>query len=432
MAFIVAFIFCALIFITKMLRLNHTAKWFLICFQVIWGIVLLGSTYQPYGLYLPSDYTYTLLILNVVCFSCGIYITSYSREKRSDFTVETIEHQIRALAENRIYQIVIIIACGFSLFYFAKFMSAMALSSNLGEIRSQFYDQGLYGSSYGFVSGLFLTPVQIITFPVAAYCCLYRRSWIVIPMLLFLICNNSLSGGRFGYVKIFYSFLFIVLCIKSLNAKRLISLSVLGCIVFLGLSYVTSARSDLSGSVADKIESGIDETMRSISTYACGATVAFDKSLEQRYTEKIGGHAYGAITGASVVQVAYIISNKLGAPFNQPLERLTKYKQDRYINVGQGIRFNALYTAVLYFYLDFGLFGVIVLPLLFGCICGWLIKKLLRYRNIYFLIIVNFCFILSMFSITDFNFTTYTPLLVMFVLYYFGTRAKHKNRLSSR
>lgn len=423
MAIIIVFVFLCLLLCDRALIINHTAKWFLICFHGVWGIVLTASTFQPYGLYLPSDFTYFLLILNVVCYSLGFYFKSRKLKRNLIDTIQ-IEKQIIWLSDNKIYRIVLIVACLFSIYYFSIFLVVMKVSDSLGEVRTQFYDGSLYGSLFTPVNALLLNPMQILTYPLAVYGCLYRRKTIVIPMMIFLICYNSLGGGRFGYVKIFYSFIFILLCVSKINYKKLIAIcSFGGVVLLLLLSFITASRYDSNqGSVVETVTNGIDDTMMSVATYACGASVAFDYSLTEDYASKIGGNTYGGCTGGGVVQLIYIISNKLGMPFESPLQRLAYYKQEQYINVGPDLRFNALYTAVLFFYLDFGVFGVIFLPFIFGLICSWLICKFVKLQNVFFLIIVNYCFILTMFSITDYNLATYSPIVTLLLLFYLGKK----------
>jgi len=295
--------------------------------------------------------------------------------------------------------------------------------SSLSELRNAYYDYDLFGPEYNIVNGLFLFPMQIISYPMLAIA-LYKRSWISIPLFIFLFSVSSLSGGRFGYVKIFYALVFFFVCVKTINCKRILQLGIAAIGLFFLLSYVTASRMEKGDLVQEQIENGIDMTLEHITTYACGAIIAFDNSLKDNYVDKIGGHTYGAITGSSVVQILYIVSNKLGIKIEQPIEKFAELKQNSTTDVGSNCYFNALYTAVLYFYTDFGVLGVFLIPFILGYMCRYFIHKLLIYKKFSLLALVTYCYILTLFSITDFNFTTYSSLLVVIILYKIGTRKR--------
>lgn len=426
MILIIIFVFAVLMIIVTSRKLEYTSKLFIVSFLIIWFIVLGGSTFQPYDLYLPGDYTYFLLMTNVVCFSLGFIVLK--RIKNYTLNLSSADLAANKFLKNNIFRFLVVLAGLISLYYFSIVQGALHIAGNLSEVRAEYYSGNLLGSVYPVVNGVFLQPMLIICYPLLGYA-LYRKNWMAIPIMIFMIAINSLSGGRFGYVKMFYALIFFFGCVKRLNKKKIIGLSVGALVLFFSLAYVTASRSDASGNTFDRIERGIDGTLEHITTYACGATVAFDYSIEHDYTSQIGGHTYGAITGSSIVQVIYIICNKLGMPFDQPMERLTQLKQDNCITVGNSRSFNALYTSVLYFYTDFGLLGVIIIPFLLGMLCRFLIKKFLIYQTFPLLILITYCYILSMFSITDFNFTTYTSLFVMVILYWLGTKNHNRKYL---
>lgn len=427
MILIILFIFAILLLIVISGKIEYTSKLFILSFQIIWCVVLVASTFQPYDLYLPDDYTYFLLITNVVCFSFGFMVLKRFRGRI--LNLSSVDIAADNLLKNIKFKILVIIAGLISLYYFSIFQAALNVAGNLGEVRTEYYSGELLGPTYSVINGVFLQPMLIICYPLLGYA-LYRRNWMVVPVLLFMILINSLSGGRFGYVKIFYALIFFFGCVKRLNKKKIIGLSAGALLLFFSLAYVTAGRSDASGNTFDRIERGIDGTLEHITTYACGATVALDYSIEHDYTNQIDGHTYGTITGSSIVQVAYIICNKIGLPFEQPMEKLGKLKQNSYISVGKSRPFNALYTSVLFFYTDFGLLGVILIPFLLGMLCRFLIKKFLTYQTFPLLILITYCYILSMFSITDFNFTTYTSLFMVILLYWLGIKKGKKNKIS--
>ncbi len=423
MLFIISILFIFLIFFTYTRKLDHTSKWFILSFQILWMLILCFSTTRPYGLYLPSDYTYYLLLINVFSFSIGFILNGRKKFIQPDLSLA--EYDVVKILDKNIIKICIIVGCIISIYYFTIFLAAASLSSSLGDVRMDFYSGELYGPFYDTINGLFLNPLQIISYPLAAFA-VYKKKWIAIPLLVFLVCYNSLAGGRIGYVKVFYSFIFAIICIKTLTFKRFSGLLIGACILFIGISYVTAERGKTSDNVSEQIEDGMDETLEHIATYTCGATVAFDYALEDNYLEQVGGYSYGGLTATSLLHLTYIVSNKLGFPFEQPIIRLAPIKQDKWIKVSQSRSFNALYTAVLFFYLDFGIAGVIFIPFLLGLLVRFIINQFLKYPNIWMLTIVNYIFILTLTSTTDFSLRDFSSLVVLVILYIIGT--KHRKR----
>ena len=118
----------------------------------------------------------------------------------------------------------------------------------------------------------------------------------------------------------------------------------------------------------------------------------------------------------SPVSLAYIIANKLGMPFQQPIELLVEYKQSDYLLIGPNIRHNALYTAFLYFYLDGGILGVIIISFILGMLCRLSVRMMYRYRNTPSLVLCSLCFTTSLFSITDYRFINYIYIVLIIIL----------------
>lgn len=424
---VIVLIFAILFCVTLSKPMEYTSKLVILSFQIIWCIVLLASTFQPYGLFLPTEYTYMLLLINVFSFSLGFL--ALRKYNKSNINLSSADKAANNLLKNSTFRFLLLIACLITLYYFSIVRIAILAAGNLADIRNEYYSGELLGSFYAIINGIFLQPMLIICYPLLGYA-LYRRNWMAIPLIIFMVTINSLAGGRFGYVKIFYALIFFFGCIKRLKKKSFIGLTVGAIFLIFALSYVTASRYDSSGNMSDRIEKGFDKTLEHISTYACGATVAFDYSIKNNYTKQIGGNTYGAITGSSVVQTLYIVLNKIGLPFDQPMERLAKIKQNDYIWVGSSIRFNALYTAVLFFYTDFGVVGVIFIPFLLGLLSRFFIKSFLRFQTLPLLMLITYCYILILFSITDFNFTTYTSLFMVIILYWLGTKKSRNRKVS--
>lgn len=423
--------FIIILIINSFNRYDKISKFLIYGFQSVWGIVLFLTCFKPYGLYLPSNYTYLLLLLNIISFTIGFSLVRVHESAINIYTDNSLLRSVKRILTNKVFILYIIIITCYVIHLLSLYINKLALVNNLGELRTDFFYDNFYGEWFTYIDLLFLNPTQIILLSISMYCLFRYRKPIMIPIFLFIFIYSTLGGGRFDYGTIFITFLFFSICLSCINIKKIFSV-VLGCLViFFAFSYITNMR--LSGkneSVKESIKEGTDETIKSIVTYSCGAVVAFDHAVNEDYLHKIGGPKYGGITFAGAISFINMISKRIGLPINEPIANLATYKQENIIKIGSNNTHNALYTAVLYPYLDFGWIGVIVIPLLLGWFVRASIKRLYIFKSLWLLILVNYCFILMIYSVFDFRgMYKFSTLFLFIFLYYFGGR---KNMIKSK
>ena len=170
----------------------------------------------------------------------------------------------------------------------------------------------------------------------------------------------------------------------------------------------------------DGIDTKVEATSKAMLSYAVGPISAFDYAVNNNYLERIGGYKYGGLTLAAPELFVYIILNKCGFRYEKSLDSLVCIKQDEYINVGDESYWNALYTSLLFYYLDLGWLGIVLFPFLFGLIIRFLIKKFYCTNSVCIFIILAFVFHGILRAVTDYNFVDVFLFLWMLVLYAIG------------
>lgn len=412
----------------KIIRLDQISKYFLIAFQTIWFMVLWVSMIRPYGLFKPSDYTYLLLCLNVLSFTIGFYSIRIKNHNNYNIESNKLRNSIIRILNNKLFIAYLLGLMAYEIYLLTKFFEKLAVASSLAALRHDFFYDNFYGESFNFMNRIFLFPTFYIALPLFIFCLLYYRKPITIILAVFLLIYCNLGGGRFDYITIFYTLFFFIFCLQKISWKKIRLIISLGILLFLILSAITASRlSTVSkdASYKEMIVSGADDTLEGFITYTCGASVALDYAIDKDYVSKIGGYQFGKVTASGLLQLINIFTKRIGLTIDEPMTRLLKYKQETYIPVANDRTFNALYTAILFFYLDFGILGVIIIPFFFGFLCRVLIRKFYIYQNVSLLSLLNFAFITAMMSTTDLRgFSLFQSILFIILLYLVGVSNK--------
>jgi oligosaccharide repeat unit polymerase len=344
----------------------------------------------------------------------------------SHTTVNAIENNIKLFFSNKWFIVVLLISTIYVLGKFAIFYQQVVLLNAIGDLRDSYYSGDMYGNEFELVQAFLLSPMDIICAVLWAYSLFRQRNWVFIVMTVFLFANNSLVGGRVGYLIIGFMLPLIMILLGIRIWKYLPALTGMLIVVYLIVSYITAARFGGSGELSfdNIVNNGVEETNKQIVTYSVGPVAAFNVSIDENFSRQIGGLKNGALFGASFVHLTYIIMNKLGKPFRQPFLDYSERIQDEYIDIGSGY-WNALYTSVNAYYLDAGIIGVILYPFIFGSLFCFLIKLLLKTRSIWHLFLLGFMCRMVFFSICNYTFTSAFTLIMVFAFYCLGNRECH-------
>jgi len=417
-------------FINKYARYDKISKWFIITFQTIWGVVLFTTCFRPNDLYLPSVETYCLLLLNVIFFTLGFVVIKVKDQWR-DFIKDT-ELYISAtkILKNKYFICYLIIITLYALSLLKKYIAKIATVESLGQLRYDFFYDNFYGDWFNYINLLFLNPTQIVLLGLTVYGLFKYRKPILLLLLTFILVYSTLAGGRLDYATIFISFFFFSTCLTKLNVKRILVISIVTIVVAGTFSFITNMRGVGKGdNLSERIENGVDDLKKHMVSYTCGAVVAFDYAVTNDYIDKMGGFQLGGLTFSSVISLTNMLTRRLGFPIKEPLVKLGYYKQETAISIGPYTTHNALYTAMLFPYLDFGVFGVTMVPFLLGVFVRVVIKRFYKYHSFPLLILLNQCYILVVFSIIDFRgINLFSTVGVMLFLFVYGSNKHNKKK----
>lgn len=429
------FFFCVVIYIRNY-PFDITSRRVLSLYVGLWSISLFFALCEFGGLHRITTDTIFLIYLSIVSFVCGFSLSVSKRYTDKHINYYSLGEIINTFSKLRYFRIVLITLLCYVIGLFVTYIDTVILYGNLVGVRDEYFggdEAGLYGPLYDVINLWLLTPFSIIVIPIFIYKLFYSRDWVCLLSGLFLIIYFSLGGGRFGYIRILLGIVFVIYCLLYNDKKypnkrfknKIIKVSVSVAIVFVFLlSIVTAARSQDFEYGDNMLKQGTEEFINSTVVYMGGAIVAFDKCVSENYLDKIDGYQYGKLTMRPLVFLISPLLNKLGAGYLESAD--ISFKQDEGIQVSSEVySFNALYTALFWFYLDFGMLGIIIFPFIFGLLLRWAILLMTRRFNMANLVLVSFLFLRIMHFVFDYSFVTFQDLLFFIALYCIGNYNKN-------
>lgn len=422
---IILFFIFIFIVISRSCKINIPSKRILYLYVGYWGLTIILSSIGVGNLNRPSNFTFTLLLLSLAMFVSGFMLLKRSKSETTMSTVE-LKQLLDTFIDSKTFLFLLVIATITSLSYFSIMQSALAYTNSLSEVREMYFDGSMFGNRYVWLNYFFLEPMHYICLPLFGYMLLFRRNWKFLLITVFLLSYVSLGGGRFGYLRMAFGVLFILFCMFNdihLKAKQWIILILSLCSFIYIVGMVTSARSSGNESVAQEAVSGF-------TNYLCGSLSALDYAINYDYIDQLGGYQLGKLTFSSIDGIFKYANMLLGFNYDDSLARLVEMKQNTTISIGDGKSWNALYTGVLFYWLDGGFLGCIIFPFILGMLFRFIVRQFYRFRTWPFFVLVAMFYQINMHMVSDFKFTSPFTLIVVVLLYIIGKKRIEINRIA--
>lgn len=407
-------------------NITKERKYIIGAFNVFWLIALILSLFSFTGKYSISTEAYLFVVMGVFSFNCG-----FEYKEKCGFQIKTLTQSAKCLISNKYFNLSILLLTTYLISLFLTYIDALAIAS-AADLRTDFFDEenNLYGPLFLVFNVWVFKPISILLMPLFPMALIQKKYVQAILYILCLLVYNSLGGGRFGYVQIAWSIYLVVICIYQILKIRLtlrnIFISIVVFIGFYGLIAFTTA-SRMSNFDINNInyEEALDETNSQLSAYASGPIAAFSYAIDNNYVKDMGGYQYGKLTLGSFDQVLDIAFRKIGIGYERSIPKLATIKQDSKIEINKDFTmWNALYTANLFYYLDYGFIGILFFPFLFARLFSKSIILMHSKQNIMSLVLVNYIFVNCMHSIFDFRLYNFADLVTIIVLLTFIYKSK--------
>ena len=371
-------------------RYDSLSKRIIIIYSILWGTVIYISSFGFLDFNPPSNEVLLMMAVHVLAFIIGFSIVPISTLEVRQFSIDTLDRKLDQLTSNKFFIIITCILSAYIVSLVVKFFSLIALM-DVADLRTDFYESNIYGTLFSIINGPILSPFNLLLIPVFSWMFFRKRNLLTLIQGIYLFGYASLGGGRFGFVRIGIGLLFVGFCIyldKSNKIRRIRQLVFLTLAIVAIIGLMTTLRLDVDVNGKGGFNTAVESTSQQVLSYAVGPISAFDYAITNDYVDRIGGFKYGGLTLSAPELFIYIILNKTGIKYGKAIDDLVVIKQDEYISIGDGVWWNALYTSVLFYYLDLGWIGIIVFPFIFGLISRFLIKKMYKTSSMCCFIII--------------------------------------------
>jgi oligosaccharide repeat unit polymerase len=219
-----------------------------------------------------------------------------------------------------------------------------------------------------------------------------------------------IAGGRIRLIMvlcaiIFYYFSRSVLP-KEKNKSSKFSLIFITSLIVFFATIVATFRAGETEINKDSLLVGVEKNIKQLVIYNTGPCRAFDYAIEHDFVHQQGGPFLGRATIGGIEEFLNKITRHLVGFEDKHINQKTiYYLQDLIIYVAPDIKFNYAYTNAIYHYFDFGLFGVIIFPFIFGLFTKNVIDKIYYSGSVWLYLMLSFFYAVLMQS-------TFTLLLV--------------------
>ena len=415
-----------LIFVYKARKTEKNYKKILYIYLVVWAVVMIMSSFGFYEMEVPSDYSYTLFLIHLVGFIFGAILiptSSVSKASSSDYLLKKIENSIVKILESPLFRAILVLMSLYVTYLFSMYWAKVMIYNTMSETRSQIVE--IYGSLYyNFARPLLFLPFSMVCYVLFGYAIFKKRDWVCFLMGYMLLVNASLTGGRFGYVFIFVGIVFVNIFIIKIKFRKYLLKFALGVgILYVLIVLTTTFRSGTISLDHNNVENGIEVANEHIVTYMVGSQAAFDYAIENDYLTKLGGYGYGVCTFSPLVFLVDLCTTIFGGfHLNSTNIKLITHLEDDKIYLEGGTKgWNALYTSVIFYYMDAGIIGVFLFPFILGILSSLLIGKMLNSGSVIIFALCGYffiCLIKSLFKMEIFWGYDTLAILVMYIVGY--------------
>lgn len=397
-------------------RINDKMSlYFVAMYLFYWGASLSISCLNPYDLYNVSFETYFTMSLNVVFFLCGFLSVRIRANDGARYDLP-----IESLLASKTFNFLLYIGIAFSWSLFFTKKSIVGVNDyDESLFRADFFElmfENNAGMLYAYY--LFLHPLFFFLMSLVSYMLFFQRKWsTIILSLLFIVPFISLSSGRQHYVTfaLMLFLTFVLYKISLANYRISKKIYAFGTVTVLGLYMIMASLT--SNRAGTSLREGADELNYSFVTYSINPFRTYDYAISHDYVKTAGGYKYGRASFCGADHLVSSLLKRVGINYKSVRSDTNDYLQNNPVQTGVNSRANYCYTAVMYYFYDFGYIGVVLFPLLFGFFCRKVISWFSRYKTFYSYALLLFVFYIAIHSVFSWYFNKLYTLPYIIILY---------------
>ena len=372
-------------------------------FVLYWFGSLIISMFHPQGLYAISSYAYFLLSLGGVSFVAGLSLIEKKNNHIPDTKASCIYYTEKIATNVFFLAFLFALTIYFLLFIkeaivYSEIMGRAARVNNGDELYS---DNKLFVYVYDYIGSICFHLCNVLFWE----CILNFKKKYILPLIIilgFILSYGFLNGGRQIIIISIIYFAFLYFYNHNYKVrfsfKSIILTSLLVGVALYGIAVITSYRS-YGTYVMDKeeVSEGINSAGEKIINYSVLPGVLFDRSLKSNYYEKLDGPYYGRATFSGLDTWLWVVLRYF-SDYQPTSQTVVRYVQDNYYPVSGEQEANYAYTALFYHYMDFGIFGIVLFPFIFGYIFRKIIMLYYESGSLSILVLLGFFYYITLHS----------------------------------
>lgn len=410
---------------------DRTSRFFGYSFLFYWFGSLIISTFRPFGLYQISDFTYCLLILGGSSFLFGMVfpgnkrIVENNKEDMASKFSDKIMSNKYVMAFLLVLTLYLMSHLGSAMFYSQVYGGAARV--NLSD--EVFSNDKLFVYVYNYIGFVCFHFFNFIFWESVMQ---FHKKYIIniFLVLVYLLTFGLLNGGRnvamITFLYMMFLFMYNHKFSLKINLRSLIIIIAGSIITLYAISSITSYRKYGSYEMsAQETSEGMEESEERVISYSTLPFVLLDRAIQKDYYSTLEAPYFGRATFSGIDEITHFFLRYL-INYERTSEKIVKYVQDNSYPVSTIREANYAYTGLLYHYLDFGVIGIVIFPLLFGIILRCIIHSFNKDKNLYLLILLAFCYYMMLHSV----FTCY--FIKSWVLFYITLLMYLAKRLTAR
>lgn len=367
-------------------------------FVVVWLSisVLFSLKYIDYDN--PSNYTYLLIFLGVLCFVIGGRFSIKPRAR-----MERYEIDLRKVVVLQILTIILYVPETIDV------IRDLISGQTLEDVRIKSGEENGSSGLIAIFKNFVLTPFLFLSYPITAYIFFSNKTksnkkLLVLLLSMILVAISVLRLGGRSPILFFLVNFFVVwyfykdVVVLSRSVKNVIFLVVSMAVI----SFVYAS-----------ISRGVDDLPRSFYHYFVGCVALLDNGVKS-----VDFHTEGIATFSSLITFFDTFWRFIGGDEVTAMHVISWINNhvEETISVGKDCTMNAFYSLFYWFYLDYGIIGVILLCFLYGILADSIYKAAIYNRH--FITIVIFALIVQgvVFSFIRFQFSTFYYFMAFLII----------------
>ena len=351
-----------------------------------------------------------LVLASVLAFIIAFRLVR-KQEVDAEYSHSCIDKRIDALFSFKIINLAYIILLGYIVMNLMFALPILLAAGNLGGgLRVDALTGNLYSPLFYLVNVYVLAPVYNITLPLMAYLFINgKHKFSFVITLLYCILYPSLFGSRMSFIVMGFIIILCYLWVKNCKGNyirkgfnKFVTIMVSGIVALFTIMSILKS-GDITNAEQSFQDLKDDLITQPVEYFSCPVK-AFEYAFDHNYHQRMGGYMHGRATLAALDYYVNPILNSLSGLRNPNANSVIGHIiQDEWISFSLEVdSWNALYTALLHFYLDFGWIGCLLFSFLFGLIASKTCNSLERSGSVPVFVFSFFVMIKCIMSVISF------------------------------